>query len=352
MLIVFHCAVTPDFCEENTMSLSLNCTLLCASGAAYDINPQDGKYHPDPIFSKAVQYQGDPIAISTMSDDSSCFPTKANAPGPKSDKFNACLVGQTSAEIIVSFRGTLPTSADDWFQDLLAEPVASKGLPGKVHCGFQVAVQSMIDKVAAAVNHFRSIKELPVYVTGHSKGGGMAPLAAYLLKETYDIPIQQVVTFAAPKSGNSAFATAYQSAITHHIRYENYGDVVPFLAPEGDAIQALADLVYYIPGIGPKLAKLIRMAAGWDYTPVGAELYIDSKHNICTHESATAQFIDLVSYYWDNSGSLNAWETAVYNAHTLACKYGYMSGTCPSTVCTATSPAEPEVVAAPEKVSV
>src|SRR5215471_20753979 len=111
------------------MSLPLNCTLLCSSGAAYDISQKDGKYHPDVIFSKALQYQGDPIAISTGVNN-----------------INACLVGKNASGIIVAFRGTLPTSPEDWFNDLLVEPVSSPGLPGKVHDGFQTAVQSMMQQ--------------------------------------------------------------------------------------------------------------------------------------------------------------------------------------------------------------
>jgi hypothetical protein len=72
------------------MSLPLNCTLLCANGAAYDINPATANTHQT----------------------------------------------QNANGIIIAFRGTLsPTEPDslmDWLQDLFAEPVAFKGLPGEV----------------------------------------------------------------------------------------------------------------------------------------------------------------------------------------------------------------------------
>jgi hypothetical protein len=109
------------------MSIPLNCTLLGASGAAYDIDPVTGKYTPDPIFSKAVSYSSQPTAISA-------------------DNINACLVGQTGIGIIVAFRGTLPTNDPDgwrdWLQDLFVQPMPYKGLPGMVHSGFLQALNS------------------------------------------------------------------------------------------------------------------------------------------------------------------------------------------------------------------
>src|SRR5260370_27476357 len=83
--------------------------------------------------------------------------------------------------------------------------------------------------------------------------------------------IKQVVTFAAPRSGDGAFQTGYQSVFKNHIRYENYGDLVPLLPPSDEFVGLLAKAVGYIPDIGPDLSKLISEAAGWDYTPVGAQ---------------------------------------------------------------------------------
>ena len=118
------------------MSLTLNCTLLCASGASYDINPLTGIYTPDAVFSPAVAYTVPPTAIS-------------------GDQINACLVGQTSIGIVVAFRGTIPPgdpdSFPDWLQDFFAEPVSAPGLPGLVHSGFMDALNSLIAGVVNAV---------------------------------------------------------------------------------------------------------------------------------------------------------------------------------------------------------
>ena len=123
----------------------------------------------------------------------------------------------------------------------------------------------------------------------------VVPIAAYLMKQAAGIPIKQVVTFAAPKSGNSAFASGYQSVFKNQIRYENYGDLVPLLPPTDGFIGLIAKAASLIPDIGAKLSKLVSEAAGWDYTPFGAELFIESAQNnyqIGTNELALEQVLD------------------------------------------------------------
>ena len=300
------------------MSLPLNCTLLCASGAAYDINPATRQYTADPVFSKAVAYSATPTPISA-------------------DTINACLVGQNANGIIIAFRGTLPpTEPDslmDWLQDLFVEPVAFKGLPGEVHEGFLGAVNAILPQVVSALSSLKPSATNPVYVTGHSKGGGMAPIAAYLIQQSVGIPIKQTVTFAAPKSGDQGFQTGYQSVFKNHIRYENYGDLVPLLPPADELIGLLSKAAWFIPEIGAKLSKLISEAAGWDYMPVGAELFIESASNnylINTNEMTLEQVFD---FTWNLGQNLGAWTTALANAHSIACGNGYMSGICPASVC-------------------
>jgi hypothetical protein len=101
-------------------------------------------------------------------------------------------VGQNASGIIVAFRGTLPPNEPDsyldWLQDLFVEPVAYKGLPGKVHQGFLDAVNPILQEVVSAVSSLKPSATNPVYITGHSKGGGMAPIAAYLVRQGAGIP--------------------------------------------------------------------------------------------------------------------------------------------------------------------
>jgi len=148
------------------MSLSLNCSLLCASGAAYDIDPLTGIYTPDTVFSPAVAYTVPPTAIS-------------------GDQINACLVGQTSIGIIVAFRGTIPPgdpdSFPDWVQDFFAEPVSAPGLPGLVHSGFMDALNSLIAGVINAVKALKPGPKIPFMSRGTARAAASprSPLTFY-----------------------------------------------------------------------------------------------------------------------------------------------------------------------------
>ena len=111
------------------LTVTPNCTLLCACGAAYDINPLNGQYTPDQVFSPVADFAAPGPAVINNS---------------SGDEINACLVGKNPEGIIVAFRGTLPPgtpdSLPDWLQDFFAEPISYNGLPGKVHSGFLDAV--------------------------------------------------------------------------------------------------------------------------------------------------------------------------------------------------------------------
>lgn len=123
------------------MALPLNCLLLCASGAAYDIALDTGIYTADPIFSKAVAYAYPPPPNPTAIAHTFLKKVVANPSTPAAistdvQEINACLVGQTAVGIIVAFRGTVPTSWLDWLQDAIVEPISVPPLPGLVHAGF------------------------------------------------------------------------------------------------------------------------------------------------------------------------------------------------------------------------
>lgn len=294
------------------MPLPLNCSLLCASGAAYDIDLETGAYHPDPIFSKAVAFSSTPTVISSGV-----------------DRINACLVGQTATGIIVAFRGTVWNSELDWLQDLFAVPISVPGLPGLVHAGFATAVQSMFSQVVKAVNNLNPGPANLVYVTGHSKGGGMAPLAAYLLQQQSKIPVRQTVTFAAPRAGDQAFAAGYQGVFSNHVRYENYGDLVPLVPPGEEFSKLLAKAVGKIPDKKAQdLAKLIADIAQCNYTPVGSELFIEHNGSVVPNEPPDEQVFDFVFYL---ASHLLDPGPALVNAHSYRCGHAYMNGTCPGT---------------------
>lgn len=115
------------------------------------------------------------------------------------------------------FRGTLTeglAAESDWINDFHADLVSDPRFPGKVHQGFAASLTALWPFIYDAK---------PKYITGHSKGGALALLAGYLFRECDPI----VITFAAPRVGNSGFARSY----TGCFRFENPKDLVPKLPP-------------------------------------------------------------------------------------------------------------------------
>ncbi|HMD48127.1 MAG TPA: lipase family protein [Bryobacteraceae bacterium] len=265
-----------------TVSTSLNFRLLCAAGSAYDIAPGGCAYTPDLVYSPVVGYTSVPKAICGF------------------NSINACLVGENADGIIVAFRGTLPLSLKDpnsllnWLEDFFEVPRPAPNVPGQVHSGFYDGTMSLIAAVAAAVGRLNPGPAKKVLVTGHSLGGAMAPIGAYILSQSYHFPIQQVVTFAAPRPGDVGFQAGYQSVIANHVRYENYQDIVPLVPPSDSLIQLATGVLRLVPE-GQKLANLFQSADGWNYVPVGTQQFIEADmHTIISNEPVEAQTWDVV----------------------------------------------------------
>lgn len=259
------------------------------------------------------------------------------------DKVNAALVGRTADGIVVAFRGTLspiPISAlsfHDWMVDFFEVPKkAAEGtmfVPGQVHAGFYDAVSGIVAAIAGAVKALDPTMAIPVYVTGHSKGGAMAAIGGYILQQGFGIRLQPVITFASPRAGDSAFKAGYD-AVVQHTRYENFGDLVPLVPPSNTPIDLLTSILNRIPVVGPDLARLFNLAKDWDYTPVGTMKFIedsDQHYAICDDEGIEPQVLAVLEEAGRDLLARNF--ASVVDAHTLQCGYGYMTGTCPSGVC-------------------
>jgi Lipase (class 3) len=301
-------------------SVTLDCRLLCACGCAYYIDPITGRYAQPAAssdrFGPVVGYLDAPTTFNG---------------GP--DRIDACLVGANRDGIIVACRGTLPLSLGstasmiDWLDDLTAEPESVPGLPGKVHTGFHDAVHALIEPVIAAIRQLDPTGAKPVYVTGHSKGGAMASIAAWLMHAS-GIPIAQVVTFASPRPGDGAFKAGYEQVIPNQIRYENYDDVVPLVPPPDAFIRLLADV--------PEIGVLFKKCENWDYQPVGTLRYIERPSR--DYRVIGDEPLLMTERLWHLAGEIvedlrHDDFSSFLDAHTLACGHGYANGTCPTSVC-------------------
>jgi hypothetical protein len=96
------------------------------------------------------------------------------------------------------------------------------------------AVYASIIEVAALVIHaIEEWKSPNVIVTGHSLGGGLATLFAFLYAKSERAPVQ-CVTFGAPRVFNPAGCREFgENTLIRHRRYAVLNDPVPFL-PRGD----------------------------------------------------------------------------------------------------------------------
>ncbi len=116
------------------------------------------------------------------------------------------------------------------------------GIPGRVHAGFYRAVNSLWDSIKSTLVETFDVdttNPTKIYLTGHSKGGAMASIAAILLNGDTDLPnVTQVVTFASAKAGDSAFAKAYNLQV-NQTSYEYHLDIVPFLPPSQATMDAM-----------------------------------------------------------------------------------------------------------------
>lgn len=149
--------------------------------------------------------------------------------------------------VIVSFRGTIFTFFDWVINDILGAFINLPYLPGmvgRVHAGMHSAFSTLFWNTGLTQQlqtyylqrypHFSGNNRVPLTITGHSKGGAMAYIAAPILqtwaKQTlgFDLDIR-VVTFGAPRVGDAVFADAYNKMYPNTTAFIYNADIVPHL---------------------------------------------------------------------------------------------------------------------------
>jgi hypothetical protein len=302
-------------------TISLPCQLLCASASAYAITPTDpsGRYNPlgtDSPFQNqydAVGFIGDPFVVTAA-------------------QIEAALIGQTANGIIVAFRGTLPPALNwdsffDWLQDFMAPTTSNIDLPGEVHEGFFLALTLLKDGIIDAIQTLDPSGSLPIYITGHSKGGGIAPIAAMYFRNAYRLNITQTITFAGPNCGNADFANVYNQTFSNHVRYENYLDIVPLLPPDSEFITVLEA----IPDLPTSFINKLNEMKAYDYQPVGDLMYINSRAVAKAYSTLEAELLLPIRMAEISEKILVFDLSAIGDAHHASCGYRYMQGTCSGT---------------------
>ena len=119
---------------------------------------------------------------------------------------------------------------EDWLNDADFTPQPDPEL-GLVHSGFMDSFENLWPGIVQQIKAWQAAGKLgpqvKVYITGHSKGGALAMLAALKLRTENILPVTEVVTFAAPRVGGADFAAKYAAQGIVGYRYENQDDVVP-----------------------------------------------------------------------------------------------------------------------------
>jgi hypothetical protein len=129
------------------------------------------------------------------------------------------------AAIFVVFRGTEPFNFRDWWLDAQFRTVHVNSVT--IHEGFLNGATSVLNTIQACL---QAHPGKPIWITGHSLGGALAHVGAYLLGGKN---VKGLYTFGPPRVGQwdlcSALETTYPNAIYRLV----YGsDIVPGLPPE------------------------------------------------------------------------------------------------------------------------
>lgn len=141
-------------------------------------------------------------------------------------------------DVVVAFRGT-ELKLRDWLTDLTGSLVPCRHGQGKVHSGFQTALDSVFPQILRTIQNITVPGTSRIFVCGHSLGGALSLLfASRYLPESQAAgtglpPLCEVFTYGAPRVGDADFATAFRnSPIAEHTHcWVNQEDPVTRVAP-------------------------------------------------------------------------------------------------------------------------
>jgi len=172
---------------------------------------------------------------------------------PFSDRkgLDAAFVGQTKEFNVLVFRGTGGTTkskaAMNWGNNLVAAkhkwPKSVSG--SKVHSGFFLSWRALRSTTLDLVSKLPKGK--PLVITGYSRGGAFAVLAALELKKL-GYPIREVVTFGMPKVGNKVFVQHYLKVVGGLTRFVHNRDLVPHVPTKEMKFHHISNEIYEVDG--------------------------------------------------------------------------------------------------------
>lgn len=139
--------------------------------------------------------------------------------------------------VIVSFRGSEASVNKkvspvkivyDWIMtdfNFFRKRIPWWGSKVQVHRGFYTAMDVAYDELKKLVDSHMSGTPKALWITGHSLGAGIAPMAAFRLAGD-GVSIQGLYTFAGPRIGNDAFVKAFRKRLPDMQRWVLDNDIV------------------------------------------------------------------------------------------------------------------------------
>ncbi len=173
--------------------------------------------------------------------------------------------------LAIAFRGTFNT--EGWLRDLDIQKTTCEGM--RLHNGFLQDVLSILPKIDCEIPS----RSTPLYITGHSKGGGEAIVCGLLLRIN-GFNVKQVYTFGQPRVGNFAFRQKYNEllgAVTTRVTHA--ADVVPWI-PSFNYFHEKGEA--YLPSIGGVIESPTMMQK---LTANGAEIAMEYLKRKCGLDS-------------------------------------------------------------------
>lgn len=144
-------------------------------------------------------------------------------------KGTQAFVSANSRTVLIAFRGTEPTELKDVKADL--KVIKERSVAGRVHRGFKGALDGVWLDLLDHVKRVRRNNQR-IWVTGHSLGAALATLATARLQMANNIPVQGLITFGQPRTGNKEFAKAFDRALAGRVyRFVNNTDLVTRVPP-------------------------------------------------------------------------------------------------------------------------
>lgn len=145
---------------------------------------------------------------------------------------------------VLAFRGTEVTKRIDIRTD--AKAFRASVFEGRVHKGFGEAYKSIEIQVLKALP---KVEGLPLYITGHSLGAGLATIATRYLERDLELRnrIAACYTFGSPRVGDREYDRKFKSSIFRVVNTTDIVTVVPLLAM---GYIHIGDVRFLQPGIG------------------------------------------------------------------------------------------------------